>query len=124
SIIMTLPHSLHFLALYSPLLDPASTETTTTHVFPYSTLFRTGAHHQGGFLYRQNRASGTGSDRPSQGRHVRAGKRGISENSKYPDRKSTRLNSSHVSSSYAAFCLKKKNETSAKASEYTGFYIC
>src|SRR5437870_10190961 len=26
------------------------------------------------------------------------------------DRKSTRLNSSHVASSYAVFCLKKKNE--------------
>src|SRR5699024_11539509 len=28
------------------------------------------------------------------------------------DRKSTRLNSSHVSISYAVFCLKKKNKTS------------
>src|SRR5204862_4123573 len=28
-----------------------------------------------------------------------------------PDRKSTRLNSSHVESSYAVFCLKKKNQT-------------
>src|SRR5437868_8878116 len=28
----------------------------------------------------------------------------------YRDRKSTRLNSSHVSISYAVFCLKKKNE--------------
>src|SRR5690625_6090459 len=27
------------------------------------------------------------------------------------DRKSTRLNSSHVAISYAVFCLKKKNET-------------
>src|SRR6266508_3727467 len=29
------------------------------------------------------------------------------------DRKSTRLNSSHVASSYAVFCLKKKKETRA-----------
>src|SRR5690625_5688065 len=29
-----------------------------------------------------------------------------------PDRKSTRLNSSHVASSYAVFCLKKKKTTS------------
>src|SRR5256885_13222612 len=29
--------------------------------------------------------------------------------SKYPDRKSTRLNSSHLVISYAVFCLKKKN---------------
>src|SRR5690349_22563428 len=28
-----------------------------------------------------------------------------------PDRKSTRLNSSHVEISYAVFCLKKKNKT-------------
>src|SRR5690625_6717241 len=30
------------------------------------------------------------------------------------DRKSTRLNSSHVASSYAVFCLKKKNVTSSR----------
>src|SRR5690606_40065935 len=30
------------------------------------------------------------------------------------DRKSTRLNSSHVKSSYAVFCLKKKNKTNVK----------
>src|SRR2546426_7345916 len=30
-----------------------------------------------------------------------------------PDRKSTRLNSSHLVISYAVFCLKKKNNTSA-----------
>src|SRR5438874_6339203 len=28
----------------------------------------------------------------------------------WPDRKSTRLNSSHVEISYAVFCLKKKNQ--------------
>src|SRR3712207_7163827 len=32
--------------------------------------------------------------------------------SKYLDRKSTRLNSSHANISYAVFCLKKKNQTS------------
>src|SRR5690242_21491143 len=31
------------------------------------------------------------------------------------DRKSTRLNSSHMSTSYAVFCLKKKNKTSPPA---------
>src|SRR5690242_21002465 len=30
------------------------------------------------------------------------------------DRKSTRLNSSHMSISYAVFCLKKKNKTNGK----------
>src|SRR5437870_11408484 len=32
------------------------------------------------------------------------------------DRKSTRLNSSHVATSYAVFCLKKKNKTEARQS--------
>src|SRR5437868_10726851 len=32
----------------------------------------------------------------------------------FEDRKSTRLNSSHVSISYAVFCLKKKNQTSTR----------
>src|SRR6202044_2375068 len=33
-----------------------------------------------------------------------------------PDRKSTRLNSSHVKISYAVFCLKKKNEDNTELS--------
>src|SRR5438067_3390826 len=36
------------------------------------------------------------------------------------DRKSTRLNSSHVSISYAVFCLKKKKFTELKGSVRTG----
>src|SRR5690348_17577299 len=35
------------------------------------------------------------------------------------DRKSTRLNSSHPSISYAVFCLKKKNELSNLLHDYT-----
>src|SRR6202043_3457167 len=35
--------------------------------------------------------------------------------SEYPDRKSTRLNSSHVRISYAVFCLKKKVKRSDRA---------
>src|SRR5689334_23588728 len=34
------------------------------------------------------------------------------------DRKSTRLNSSHSSSSYAVFCLKKKNSTATKPTSH------
>src|SRR3989442_7640766 len=37
----------------------------------------------------------------------------------HEDRKSTRLNSSHVRISYAVFCLKKKNNISAAASVAT-----
>src|SRR5262245_65360180 len=36
-----------------------------------------------------------------------------------PDRKSTRLNSSHLGISYAVFCLKKKNENKLQSQRYT-----
>src|SRR2546426_6063238 len=36
------------------------------------------------------------------------------------DRKSTRLNSSHLVISYAVFCLKKKNDTEARRVRHTG----
>src|SRR5256885_9684381 len=49
-----------------------------------------------------SRASGSGGDRPgAPGQPRRPHQRG-------PDRKSTRLNSSHLVISYAVFCLKKK----------------
>src|SRR5690349_23337746 len=35
----------------------------------------------------------------------------LPEGTGLPDRKSTRLNSSHVENSYAVFCLKKKNNS-------------
>src|SRR5256885_15812823 len=55
-------------------------------LFPYTTLFR--SHRRGGRrLCQQDR--GPGPERPR-------------------DRKSTRLNSSHLVISYAVFCLKKK----------------
>src|SRR5438477_9155143 len=39
------------------------------------------------------------------------------------DRKSTRLNSSHMSISYAVFCLKKKKNQLNKYQTYNGHYI-
>src|SRR5699024_12777027 len=41
--------------------------------------------------------------------------------SRFLDRKSTRLNSSHVSTSYAVFCLKKKIEYSCSTACATSF---
>src|SRR2546426_7671646 len=68
-------------------------------LFPYTTLFRSigrlahqvevvGGHHDRG---------PAGVDVPQQLKHAAGG-----------DRKSTRLNSSHLVISYAVFCLKKK----------------
>src|SRR5439155_4043767 len=63
-------------------------------LFPYTTLFRSVRHRS-----------------PLSCDH-RTGCPGRRSRSAYNrDRKSTRLNSSHVASSYAVFCLKKKTRT-------------
>src|SRR5699024_12294120 len=56
-------------------------------------------------------------DRPSKSltpASLTFGEKKLSEEDLPPDRKSTRLNSSHVSISYAVFCLKKKNKNNNK----------
>src|SRR2546430_12892891 len=40
----------------------------------------------------------------------------------YPDRKSTRLNSSHSQISYAVFCLKKKKKIILKLARFCGYF--
>src|SRR5688572_32109814 len=75
-------------------------------LFPYTTLFRS-HHHQ----HQQGRGGdaedGIGTPLPNQ---VTAGTTFFQPppSSARPDRKSTRLNSSHSQISYAVFCLKKK----------------
>src|SRR3712207_7957769 len=72
-------------------------------LFPYTTLFRSA--HAG---RARDRAVRRGRRRegghPPQARVVRLHRR----RGQRPDRKSTRLNSSHANISYAVFCLKKK----------------
>src|SRR2546426_7276120 len=64
-------------------------------LFPYTTLFRSGS---AGPRYRGRAGAQAPAASPAAGR--RAG----------TDRKSTRLNSSHLVISYAVFCLKKKKK--------------
>src|SRR5215208_7388636 len=64
-------------------------------LFPYTTLFRSAGPPRRGARFRP--------PAPSAARRV--------EPPQPEDRKSTRLNSSHVAISYAVFCLKKKTET-------------
>src|SRR5437868_13271164 len=80
---------------------------------PRSTLFptRRSSDLLGGCAFRDQGGDATG----GQGRRPRAG--GNRDRGRRPrppvaspDRKSTRLNSSHVSISYAVFCLKKKKK--------------
>src|SRR5436309_10690003 len=76
----------------------------TATLFPYTTLFRSGTDaarpHRSGDpapAVGLPAASGGAAGRPTAGAGSPL------------DRKSTRLNSSHVKNSYAVFCLKKKN---------------
>src|SRR5436853_4971201 len=88
------PYVVHYLTVIGLLFfflmirrPPRST------LFPYTTLFRS----------RGGRTRGRGGSRtPARSRSHGGGPR---------DRKSTRLNSSHLGISYAVFCLKKKTLT-------------
>src|SRR5438105_10817299 len=73
----------------------------TSTLFPYTTLFRSLFH----LPYDFRGSAGAGDYRPAQT---------ILGNAE--DRKSTRLNSSHEWSSYAAFCLKKITRTASNPS--------
>src|SRR6516165_11436623 len=77
----SLPHTFLFFFFLMIRRPPRST------LFPYTTLFRSGC--------RPARS-------PSRCRWCRRQR---------PDRKSTRLNSSHSQISYAVFCLKKKKKS-------------
>src|SRR5690606_41825763 len=82
-------------------------------LFPYTTLFRSSVseidfRERGLWL-----ASAWGAQSRDAGRGggegvARCGALGRGQGSSQQDRKSTRLNSSHVKISYAVFCLKKK----------------
>src|SRR5690242_20785211 len=71
-------------------------------LFPYTTLFRSGAKRQ---IIRDYGL-------PEQCLRHPCAKNVCGLDHLVRDRKSTRLNSSHMSKSYAVFCLKKKKLTS------------
>src|SRR5699024_12523272 len=84
-------------------------------LFPYTTLFRSPPKGSSATLstcettLRCSTSIGANPHSPDRRQSPRSG---ASETSHLPiDRKSTRLNSSHVSISYAVFCLKKKSPT-------------
>src|SRR5256885_12125446 len=92
-------------------------------LFPYTTLFRSRADHaaardQDPHLEIRARRHGGGrrdagfdaADGGTSRFHLSAG-RPAGTAAHAPDRKSTRLNSSHLVISYAVFCLKKKKQT-------------
>src|SRR5256885_9425274 len=80
-------------------------------LFPYTTLFRSDARHgtcgSGGRGEAEQRGGVAADAEPDRGLEVRCG---VDVAADALDRKSTRLNSSHLVISYAAFCLKKKKK--------------
>src|SRR5690625_6108931 len=85
-------------------------------LFPYTTLFRS---WMSGAIGRELADPFELYARQSEeSRQAAAAQLGVSPEellTKAQDRKSTRLNSSHVAISYAVFCLKKKNINDNKA---------
>src|SRR5690348_17601170 len=71
-------------------------------LFPYTTLFRSDAGKETRFRDAQQESSEIKLMRRVHGGHEDR------------DRKSTRLNSSHPSISYAVFCLKKKKQNTPR----------
>src|SRR5437773_4928405 len=94
SLLCTISIFFFFLMIRRP---PRST------LFPYTTLFRSDDQHRQQQQPREG-AHGTGGDAVTARSTCRA--RGRYRCPR--DRKSTRLNSSHITISYAVFCLKKK----------------
>src|SRR5438045_8354245 len=81
-------------------------------LFPYTTLFRSLAREErySASASARNSASGVASTRPSSNRSVVRRFATAFASGGIEDRKSTRLNSSHLGISYAVFCLKKKKK--------------
>src|SRR5205807_7423962 len=103
------------LLFFFLLLPPPPTST----LFPYTTLFRSRSHRLECFCRSRGRRSRV---RARTGGGARRGNHRLSAlllpafRFRHPyahvrDRKSTRLNSSHLVISYAVFCLKKKKKT-------------
>src|SRR5258708_14425328 len=73
-------------------------------LFPYTTLFRSTIKPKCTFSTVEELAM-----RPGRHRSWNGAENSVGPHYFPPDRKSTRLNSSHQIISYAVFCLKKKN---------------
>src|SRR2546426_4792537 len=86
-------------------------------LFPYTTLFRSRRAHDG--ARRDHPDADPRSDAPAP-----AGRRdGDHAHHPRPDRKSTRLNSSHLVISYAVFSLKKKTFAAYSPILASGIFI-
>src|SRR5207302_8391891 len=88
---------------YSSMRSVLTPRPPSSTLFPYTTLFR--SRDRCGPRRRATRAGAVRSRRRAPPARARPPRDGDDA-----DRKSTRLNSSHVKISYAVFCLKKKKK--------------
>src|SRR5207245_10367914 len=99
------PLLLLLLSSFSPPLPPPPRPT----LFPYTTLFRSvPSRNQPRGARDEHVARSVDGPSPGHGPRSSAATPGSRSVLRSRDRKSTRLNSSHGSISYAVFCLKKK----------------
>src|SRR5205809_2973311 len=89
-------------------------------LFPYTTLFRSLAVALARIRWARVLVELVRGKRSAEGVHRDL--HGAPPEQAVRDRKSTRLNSSHGYISYAVFCLKKKNYTSANTPERRTFH--
>src|SRR2546426_5812804 len=91
-------------------------------LFPYTTLFRSLAHPPGRvpvvLVVAGNEVLPVRRPQSGERRHVVAQRGGEAVGHVPRDRKSTRLNSSHLVISYAVFCLKKKKNKKYEVTIY------
>src|SRR5699024_12783493 len=94
----------HILTILScsPLFFLIIPRPPRSTLFPYTTLFRSSA------MYASNSLQISAGDCPGKTATRTSNAQADGALDVHSDRKSTRLNSSHVSISYAVFCLKKK----------------
>src|SRR2546426_5285637 len=91
-------------------------------LFPYTTLFRSVYFVDDHFLLQPKRIEAICKGLNDQNITIQWGCEGRVD-SVAQDRKSTRLNSSHLVISYAVFCLKKKNNKSLMSNIIYNTYV-
>src|SRR5699024_12429752 len=107
-------HTTRVTPTHTPFLSPPILVPPLSPPFPYTTLFRSSRAldpSEGPTTPRDSIKSMRRPARANPTRNLRCSidvDPNCEETTSSTDRKSTRLNSSHVSISYAVFCLKKK----------------
>src|SRR5256885_10946931 len=91
-------------------------------LFPYTTLFRSCVQVPAGRAQVLAGRSGQGARLLPRGRRPHGGIPRADGGRLHQDRKSTRLNSSHLVISYAVFCLKKKKDKEMSRIQYIATY--